>query len=89
MDKEIAQCVDYWTKDKNVILISDIKERYLNLLRNNKMKLSKISKEIGTTPRNTEKRLLELRRFGLAKRDESKQWILNKTNKEIWIIKRS
>ncbi len=73
---------DYWVKkDSNKIVISRVKKRYMKVL--NGKRTSEIAKIFKVTPESAYKRLNELVKLYLVKRDKQKLWWLKKTNKKI------
>ena len=75
----------YWVrKDQNLIVISSVKQKYLNLL--NILKTTKeLSEEVSVCCGTVHNRLTELVNLGLIKREEDKTWVKLKTNKKIMV----
>lgn len=78
---------DYWIlNSENKILISKIKHKYLNILKNAPKRTTDISKEIGVCPKSAFRRLKELEKLGLVKRKKDKLWEIRNMNKKVIVI---
>jgi hypothetical protein len=77
--------INYWTNDKELIIISKIKQKYLLSL-NAPKKTSEITKEFKVSWKSSFKRLDELKKLGLVEIDENKKWKKKKITKKILII---
>ncbi|MBD3263310.1 hypothetical protein GF374_02940 [Candidatus Woesearchaeota archaeon] len=76
---------DYWTKNKNLIIISKIKKKYLNLLKTKTRKTADFAKELGVNWKSANKRLKELEKLGLVEK-AANDWILSNTRKEVVVL---
>jgi len=77
--------VDYWTKDKNQIIISKIKEDYLLLLDKPKH-TSECAKHFKVCWKSSYNRLNELQKLNLIRKENNGKWIKLLTRKEVLII---
>lgn len=78
---------DYWIlNNENKILISKIKHKYLNMLKNAPSRTADMAKEIKVCPKATLRRLRELKRLGLVKRKKDKLWEIRKANKKVVVL---
>jgi len=76
---------DYWTKDNNLIIISKVKNKYLFYLTMPR-RTSEIAKKFKVCPKNAFKRLKELEKLNLVKRESNKKWIRIPIRKKILFI---
>jgi len=78
---------DYWIlSNKNYILISGIKYKYLNILKNDSKRMKDIAEEVGVCSKATFNRLKELEKLGLVKRNKNKTWRRMHPNKKVIVI---
>jgi len=77
--------VDYWTKDKNLIIISKLKKKYLFLL-NISGRTSEMAKKFGVCWKSSFNRLKELEKLNLVRRQKDGRWIKTETKKKILVI---
>jgi hypothetical protein len=77
--------MDYWTNNFNIIIISKIKNKYLDYLFEPRI-TSDFSKKFKVCPRSSFKRLKELQNLNLVERKMDKKWIRTSINKEIIVI---
>jgi len=65
----------YWIKnDQNVVIISKLKKNYLDLLENKSKNTAEIAKYFNVNFHSSKKRLKELERLELVKRNGDKRW---------------
>ncbi|MCX6708378.1 MAG: winged helix-turn-helix domain-containing protein [Candidatus Woesearchaeota archaeon] len=77
----------YWIlTSQATVIISSIKQRYLNLLDRNPHTTTELAKCIRVTPRSVSKRLRELEKLKLITRDGDKKWKLLRSEKKITVI---
>lgn len=76
---------DYWTNNPNIILISNIKKNYLDLLDQPKL-TSEIAKEFKVEWKSSFRRLSELKKLGLVKIGEDNKWKKELTKKKVIVI---
>ncbi|MEK6856683.1 MAG: hypothetical protein AABX49_01570 [Nanoarchaeota archaeon] len=78
---------DYWIrKDQNKILISDVKDKYLKMLRREEINTKDISKRFNVCWKSSFGRLKELEGLGLVTIDKNKNWSIKETWKEVIVI---
>lgn len=75
----------YWTKNKDLIIISDIKKRYLELLNAGSSSTQDIAKALNITWKAANKRLKELEKLGLV-RKQAGSWMLANNKKEVIVL---
>jgi len=75
----------YWTNDKNIIIISNIKNNYLLCLDQPKL-TSEIAKEFKVDWKSSFGRLNELKKLDLVQINENKEWQKIKSSKKIVVI---
>ena len=80
-----VKSVDYWTKNSNLIIISSVKDKYLNLLTKEKT-TAELANNMDVDWKSSFKRLRELERLNLIELDENKKWKKIPTEKKIWVI---
>ncbi len=74
----------YWIlASQKTIIISSVKQRYLNLLNRNPHTTTELVKYIHVTSRSASKRLRELEKLELVARDDDKKWKLLSSEKKI------
>ena len=77
----------YWIRnDKNKIIISKLKQKYLTYLSDKKLRTFQIAKYFNVDNKSSCRRLKELEKLGLVHRDEHKRWFKIKNNKNVIII---
>ena len=76
---------DYWIKNKNQIIISKLKERYLVSLVYPQL-TSEIAKEFKVSWKSSFRRLNELKKLNLVKLDKNKKWQKKNPSKQIIVI---
>ena len=77
--------IDYWTNNKNLIIISKVKNKYLNLL-NEEKTTAELARVIGVDWKSSSRRLNELKELNLVKIEDGKRWQKIATEKQIWVI---
>lgn len=77
--------MDYWTNNKELIIISKLKEKYLLFL-GEPRKVSEIAKEFKVGWQSSSKRLNELKKLDLVEVDKNKKWKKKTTIKSIKVI---
>jgi predicted transcriptional regulator len=78
---------DYWIRiDQNKIIISRLKNQYLKLLNQGYNKTYEFANYFKVDHKSSYKRLKELEKLGLIKRNINKEWIKLNTDKEIVVI---
>lgn len=78
---------DYWILDsQKTIIISSVKQRYLNLLNRSSHTTTELAKRIRVTPGSVSKRLRELEKLKLVARDDNKKWKPLRSDKKITVI---
>ena len=75
--------IDYWVKNSNKVIISKLKQKYLNVLGNNKLSTKEISGIFKVCWKSSFRRLKELEKLGLVKITKDKRWQKIKTNKKV------
>lgn len=73
--------LSYWTADKNIIIISDRKRTILNLL-NQPKRTSEISKLMKVDPKSSFRRLKELKKLNLVRKNNG-LWYKMPVDKEV------
>ncbi|MBT3720016.1 winged helix-turn-helix transcriptional regulator [archaeon] len=77
----------YWIRnDQNKIIVSKVKSRYLEFLNNEKKRTYQIAKFFNVDNKSSYRRLRELEKLGLVRRDESKRWFKIDNNKEVIVL---
>jgi predicted transcriptional regulator len=77
----------YWINtDQNKIIISKIKEKYLNSLNKKGKTVSELSKEMNVCWKATYRRLLELQKLDLVVRDTKNIWTVLDYKKEVVVL---
>jgi len=76
---------DYWTNESKLIIISKLKKGYLLLLESPK-KVSEMAKHFGVDYKSSYRRIKELKRLGLVKRKENKEWIKREVKNKVLAI---
>lgn len=77
---------NFWTANKSIVIISDVKSRYLLLLGKGLKRNKNIAKELNVNLACSLKRLRELEKLGLAKRNKNKEWEKLETQKRIVVL---
>ena len=67
---------DYWTKESNLIIISKIKENYLNYLNNQMMTILDLANVFNIEPCSVRKNLHQLKRLGLVDKNINGKWYI-------------
>ncbi len=75
----------YWTKS-NFIIISPIKKRYIDLIKKGLKRTNQFSKILNVDYNSSYKRLKELEKLKLVKRNKDKTWELINFHKRILVI---
>ena len=77
----------YWIKnDQNVIIISNLKKKYLDFLGNNPKNTAELAKYFNVDFKSSLRRLKELEKLSLVKRNYNKKWEKLNPNKEVRVI---
>ena len=74
---------DYWVKNSNKVVISRLKQKYLNVLGDNGLSTKEISGIFKVCWKSSFCRLKELEKLGLVKITKDKRWQKIKTNKKV------
>ncbi|MBD3248754.1 hypothetical protein GF336_01795 [Candidatus Woesearchaeota archaeon] len=75
---------DYWIrKDQNIIIVSKLKYEYLKLLRDSNKNTKYFSKHFNVCWKYSFRRLKELEKLRLVKRDKDKFWRLLEVDKKV------
>ena len=77
--------VDYWTNDKNLIIISKLKKHYLFFLDKPKQ-TSEFAKKFKVCWKSSFRRLSELQKLNLVRRQQDGEWIKIQTKNKILAI---
>jgi len=78
---------DYWIrKDQKMILISDVKNQYLNLLTKGQKTTQECAKKLKICHKSAFNRLKELEKLGLIKREKNKKWQKTKIKHKVIVI---
>jgi len=78
---------DYWIgENQNVVIISSIKYKYLNILKSDAKRTKDISEKAGVCSKAAFNRLNELQKLGLVRRRDDKMWELISTDKEVIVV---
>lgn len=78
---------DYWIKNAaNIIVISQIKQRYLNAFRNNEISTKQFSVMFGVCWKSSFRRLKELEKLELVERNKNKTWSKVKNSRKVVVI---
>lgn len=80
-----VKSVDYWTNNLDLVIISKIKKDYLLLL-NEPKQTSEFAKHFKVDWKSSFKRLKELERLNLTRRQENGRWIKLQTSKTVLAI---
>jgi len=80
-----VRSIDYWTTNKELVIISKVKAKYLHLLDKEKTTME-LSKELNVHWKSSFKRLGELNKLKLVKLNANKKWEKTETKKRIWVI---
>ena len=80
-----VRSVDYWTKDKDLVIISKLKNDYLLFLDMLKQ-TSEFAKHFKVNWKSSFRRLEELKNLNLVRREKDGRWIKLPTDKRILII---
>ncbi len=77
----------YWIRnDKNSIIISQIKEKYINIVKEKPLLTSEIAKTLKVDWKNAFKRLKELEKLKLVQQINKNEWGYIKTSKRVIVI---
>ncbi len=77
----------YWIKsDQNKIIISQVKKRYLSLVKNSRKTTVELAKEIGVCCKSAYNRLTELQKLNLVVRDSKGEWEFVIPEKEVIVL---
>ena len=77
----------YWIRaNQNKIIISQIKKRYLSLVKNSRKTTVELSKEIGVCWKSAFRRLTELQKLNLVVRDPEGLWNFVESKKEVIVL---
>ena len=76
----------YWVLNKNNVIISKRKYKYLKLLNKGLITTKEISIKMNVCYKASDKRIKELNRLGLVKRNKDKKWEVSNTNKEVIVM---
>ena len=77
----------YWIrKDRKIIIVSKIKEKYLRILKENPQLTSQIAKKLGVCWKSAFRRLKELEKLGLVKQNNNKEWVILKNKQEVSVL---
>ena len=75
---------DYWIrKDQNIIILSKLKQNYINFLKHRNKSTKEFSGYFSVDWKSSFRRLKELEKLGLVKRDRNKKWRRLNTNKKV------
>ncbi len=78
---------DYWIRnDQKVIIVSKIKQKYLNLLKESNKTTEEISSKLKICWKSAFRRLKELEKLRLVKRGKNKIWEVIHVNKKVVVI---
>lgn len=77
----------YWIKnDQNIIIISKLKKKYLSLLMKDDKNTAEIANYFNVDFQSSFRRLKELKKLGLVRRNENKRWEMLNTNKKVIVL---
>lgn len=75
---------DYWIRnDRDSIIVSNIKRKYIDVLRDSEKSTKEFSNLFNVNWKAAFRRLKELEKLGIVKRDKYKKWKLIKTHKKV------
>ena len=75
---------DYWIRiDQNIIIVSKLKHKYLEFLKDSRKTTKEVSKKFGVCWKSSLNRLKELEKLGLVKREKDKNWRVLKVDKKV------
>src|SRR3989338_552609 len=78
---------DYWIKkDRNTVIISSIKNNYLNFLKSSEKRTKDFANKFNVKPLSSSKMLKRLKELGFVTRDKNKNWKINPIDKKVIII---
>ena len=80
-----VKSIDYWTNKSNLIIISKLKNQYLSFLDNPKQ-TSEFAKYFKVDWKSSFKRLRELQKLNLVRRQQDKSWTKLQSEKTIQVI---
>ncbi len=74
----------FWVRnDQNLLIISSLKKRYLNLLKESPLRTYEFTRHFNVCHRSSYKRFKELENLGLVERNKNKDWMLKESNKQL------
>ncbi|MFA5029025.1 MAG: hypothetical protein WC713_14240 [Candidatus Methylomirabilota bacterium] len=73
----------YWTGDNNIIIISKIKDNYLEILKIKNLLTSEFAKEFNVCWKSANRRLMELEKLGLVDKYKNGRWYLKEGKKAV------
>ncbi|MEK6864710.1 MAG: hypothetical protein AABX27_05430 [Nanoarchaeota archaeon] len=73
----------YWTGDNNIIIISKIKNSYLEILKTKSPLTSELAKEFNVCWKSANRRLTELKKLDLVDRYKNNRWHLKEGKKVV------
>ena len=77
----------YWIRnDQNIIIISKLKNEYLNILNNSDKNTAEIANYFNVDFQSSFRRLKELEKLRLVKRKENKRWEMINTDKKVIVL---
>lgn len=78
---------NYWIRnDQRKIIVSHLKERYLNLVKQRPLTTTQMAKYFNVDYKSSLRRLKELEKLGLVTRDPDKTWVKLKVCKEVVVL---
>ena len=78
---------DYWIKkNQNILILSKIKQNYLKFLTNSEKNTQEFAKFFNVNWKSSFRRLKELEKLQIVKRNKDKTWRLLSMNKKVIII---
>lgn len=79
--------INYWIRnDQNVIIVSKLKKKYIDLLTKSYKTTKEIANYFKVNDKSSYRRLKELEKLGLVKKKEDKRWQRVNSGKEVVII---
>lgn len=77
----------FWIRnDQNIIIISKLKKKYLNILMKGDKNTAEIANYFNVDFQSSLRRLKELKKLGLVRRKENKRWEMLNTNKKVIVL---
>lgn len=78
---------DYWIRnDQNIVIISKLKEKYLDFQTKSDKTTKEIANYFKVNYKSSFRRLKELEKLGLVRRNKDKTWKIIKPTKEVFVV---